>query len=144
MKRNDNTPADKHQGPPGRDGSGRWKPGTSGSPDRCWKPGESGNPSGRSLGPDFRACITAAKGTAVIEADLVAVYDRLVAEAKAGNTQAARLLLDRLCAPEPPPALLVAAAKREVTLEEMLAGTWRSRDITIVTGVPEALPKGVA
>lgn len=89
----------------GRDGAGRFAPGTS------------GNPNGRPRGIDFRAAVVAARGEGV-EAALVEVFDTLLAAALAGDVQAAKLLLDRLCGPvgEVPAAPLL---------------------LQVVTGVPE-------
>lgn len=55
-----------------------------------WKPGQSGNPKGRSPGSGEVAKIRAA-----IAAEVPAILKTLVEQALAGDTQAARLLLER-------------------------------------------------
>jgi hypothetical protein len=57
-----------------------------------WPPGKSGNPSGRKPGSSPTARLRAAIGS-----DLVRIVERLRDQALAGDTSAARLLLDRLC-----------------------------------------------
>ena len=69
---------------------------------RPFPPGVSGNPAGRPRGIDFRAVVTAAMTAAVIEQDVLDVYRALLKRAKSGDTQAAKVLLDRLCITEPP------------------------------------------
>ena len=59
-----------------------------------WKPGQSGNPKGRSPGSGEVSRIRAA-----IAAELPAILKTLVEQALAGDTQAARLLLERTVAP---------------------------------------------
>lgn len=58
---------------------------------RPWKPGESGNPSGRPKGTGY-----AAKVRAAIEDDIPDIIAKLAEQAKAGDVQAARVLLDRV------------------------------------------------
>lgn len=62
-----------------------------------WKPGQSGNPKGRAPGSSEVAKIRAA-----IAADLPGILKTLVEQALAGDTQAARLLLDRVLPPLKP------------------------------------------
>lgn len=59
--------------------------------DTQWKPGQSGNPTGRPP----RALKTA-KLRADIEKDVPAIIAKLVEQAKAGDAQSARLLLERV------------------------------------------------
>lgn len=73
-----------------------------------WKPGQSGNPKGRAPGSGEVAKIRAA-----IAAEVPAILKTLVEQALAGDTQAARLLLDRTIAPlkamEPAQAIALPA-----------------------------------
>ena len=59
-----------------------------------WKPGESGNPAGRKPGTG-----EVAKLRAAIAAHLPGILAQLVEAAKAGDVQAARLLLERVIPP---------------------------------------------
>lgn len=59
-----------------------------------WKPGESGNPTGRTPGSG-----EVAKLRASIAEHLPAIITRLVTQARAGDSQAARLLLERVLPP---------------------------------------------
>lgn len=59
-----------------------------------WKPGQSGNPKGKAANSGEVAKIRAA-----IAAELPAILKTLVEQALAGDTQAARLLLERTVAP---------------------------------------------
>lgn len=59
-----------------------------------WKPGQSGNPKGRAPGSGEVSKIRAA-----IAAELPAILQSLIEQALAGDTQAARLLLERTIAP---------------------------------------------
>jgi hypothetical protein len=56
-----------------------------------WKPGESGNPAGRPLGTGKAAELRTA-----IAQHMTEIVTKLVAQAKAGDTGAARLLLERV------------------------------------------------
>ena len=70
-----------------------------------WKAGESGNPSGRKLGTG-----EVAKLRDSIAAHLPAIITQLVTKAKAGDSQAARLLLERVLPPMKPieqPTMLI-------------------------------------
>lgn len=64
------------------------------TPPKPWKPGQSGNPAGRKPGTG-----EVAKLRAAIAAHVPAVIRKLVSAAKAGDTQAARLLLERVVPP---------------------------------------------
>lgn len=59
-----------------------------------WKPGESGNPNGRTPGSG-----EVAKLRASIAEHLPEIITRLVTQARAGDAQAARLLLERVLPP---------------------------------------------
>ncbi|MFZ2300755.1 MAG: DUF5681 domain-containing protein [Gallionella sp.] len=59
-----------------------------------WKPGESGNPTGRTPGSG-----AVAKLRESIAQHLPAIITRLVTQARAGDAQAARLLLERVLPP---------------------------------------------
>lgn len=59
-----------------------------------WKPGESGNPQGRPKGTGEVAQLRQA-----IAEHVPAILAQLVEAAKGGDVQAARLLLERVCAP---------------------------------------------
>lgn len=60
------------------------------APATAWKPGQSGNPAGRKRGTGQVAKLREAISAAVPE-----IVDPLIASAKAGDVQAARLLLER-------------------------------------------------
>lgn len=60
-------------------------------PKKAWKPGESGNPKGR---PPGTGAVTKLRNS--IAAHLPAIITQLVAKAKEGDAQAARLLLERV------------------------------------------------
>lgn len=73
-----------------------------------WKPGQSGNPKGRSPGSGEVAKIRAA-----IAAEVPAILKTLVEQALAGDTQAARLLLERTV-----PALKPAEQAQAIALPD--------------------------
>lgn len=84
---------------------------------------------GRPRGPDFRAVIAEARGDDAIEQDLLAIYDALLSRAVKGDTQAARLLLDRICDVQPldvtvtsnlPPGERMTPAERGARIRELL------------------------
>lgn len=74
------------------------------APPHAWKPGQSGNPAGRPRGSGEVAQIRAA-----ISDKVPAIMEALLSQALAGDTSAARLLLERSIAPlkavEPPQPL---------------------------------------
>lgn len=78
-----------------------------------WKKGESGNPAGRPPGTGQVAALRAA-----IHAHVPAIIDRLVQAALAGDTGAARLLLERVCAPLKAAEDVVSLALPDGTLTE--------------------------
>lgn len=63
---------------------------------RAFQKGQSGNPAGRPKGSRAK---TALKLDAILEGDAEEVARKAVAMAKAGDTVAMRLVLDRLCPP---------------------------------------------
>lgn len=68
------------------------------TPNGRWTSGTSGNPSGRrSHAIDFAKLVREETGPGEVDAALVRVYRKLLAQAESGDVQAARLLLDRLC-----------------------------------------------
>lgn len=67
---------------------------TTRTPPKPWKPGESGNPKGRLPGSG-----EVAKLRAGIAKHVPGIIQALVKQAKAGDTAAARLLLERVVAP---------------------------------------------
>lgn len=77
-------------------------------------PGHGGGP-GRPRGSDLRSLVAEHRASTMEEA-LLRVYDMLVERAIGGDVAAARLLLDRLCAP--------------------LRGESASMTLHVVTGVP--------
>ncbi len=62
-----------------------------------WKPGQSGNPNGRPPGTSETARLRAA-----ISEHIPEIIEQLLERAKAGDTQAARLLLERVLPPVKP------------------------------------------
>jgi hypothetical protein len=82
---------------------------------QLFKPGQSGNPNGRPPGTSG-----AAKLRAAIADDLEAIIEAMVERAKAGDTGAAKLLLDRAI-----PALKPQAAS--VAIDGMMGGTLSQR-----------------
>lgn len=70
-----------------------------------WRPGESGNPNGRKVGTGEVALLRAG-----IAKHVPSIVKKLVAQAKGGDTAAARLLLERALAP-------VRAAEAPVSFE---------------------------
>jgi len=67
------------------------------APPNAWKPGESGNPRGRPPGSGEIAALRAG-----IRARIPALIERLIDAALAGDTSAARLLLERVLPPMKP------------------------------------------
>jgi Family of unknown function (DUF5681) len=84
---------------------------------RPFRPGQSGNPAGKPKGCRNRAGILL---DAISDADLAAVVARLLAEAKAGDLTAIKILLDRLV---PPPR----ARTVKLDLPSLAKGTARSK-----------------
>jgi len=70
---------------------------TNKTPANLWKPGQSGNPAGR---PPGQSVITRLR--AQIEPDAPAILQVMVAAAKGGDIQAARLILERIIPPIKP------------------------------------------
>ena len=70
---------------------------TNKTPANLWKPGQSGNPAGR---PPGQSVITRLR--AQIEPDTPAILQVMVAAAKGGDIQAARLILERIIPPIKP------------------------------------------
>lgn len=66
-------------------------------PDNLWKPGQTGNPKGR---PPGQSEITRLRAS--LMADAPAILAGLVTAAKAGDVQAARLILERVLPPVKP------------------------------------------
>jgi len=64
------------------------------APPQAWKPGQSGNPSGRKPGSGEVAALRTG-----IREHAPAIIQKLTEAALAGDTGAARLLLERVCAP---------------------------------------------
>jgi len=62
-----------------------------------WKPGQSGNPAGRKFGQRHRSTVLL---ESLMEADAKKIVAAVLVQAKAGDLQAARLILDRI-APVP-------------------------------------------
>ncbi len=89
-----------------------------------WKPGESGNPKGRPPGVGAHAKLRAA-----IAEHLPDILNKLVAQAKSGDAQAARLLIERVLPPVKAVELPAPVKLPEGTLAEqgravvMAAGT---------------------
>lgn len=84
-------------------------------PPRPFKPGQSGNPKGRPPGSGLSAKLRKA-----IEKDAPDVLAALLAQAKAGDVQAARVLLDRVLPP-------LKATAQGVNLPGLSAGTLTNR-----------------
>ena len=66
-------------------------------PANLWKPGQSGNPAGR---PTGQSAITRLR--AQLEPDAPEILQTMVAAAKGGDVQAARLILERILPPVKP------------------------------------------
>ncbi len=67
------------------------------NPANLWKPGQSGNPAGR---PTGQSAITRLR--AQLEPDAPEILQTMVAAAKGGDVQAARLILERILPPVKP------------------------------------------
>ncbi len=90
-----------------------------------WRPGQSGNPKGKAPGSG-----EVAKLRAALAADLPAILKTLVEQALAGDTQAARLLLERTV-----PALKPAEQAQAIALP---AGSLTEQGRAILTAVAAA------
>jgi len=77
-------------------------------PPKAWKPGQSGNPKGRPPGTG-----EVAKLRAALAADVPEILSGLVAAAKGGDVQAARIILERVL-----PALKPAEAAQPLALPD--------------------------
>lgn len=86
---------------------------TSRTPPKPWKPGQSGNPAGRKPGTGEVARLRAA-----IADHVPSIIQKLVEQAKAGDVQAARLLLERTVAPLKPSEESVAVALTDGSLTQ--------------------------
>jgi hypothetical protein len=73
---------------------------------RPFRPGVSGNPSGRRRGS---VSLAATLKSRLTTADAKAIADKLIEQAKAGNRDAIRIILER-CDEQPPPPLPVQSA----------------------------------
>lgn len=95
-----------------------------------WKPGESGNPSGRKPGSG-----EVAKLRASIAQHVPAIVTKLVAQAKAGDAAAARLLLERVLPP-------VKAAEQPVAIVLPTESTLtdQGRAVIVAAGAGELAP----
>jgi hypothetical protein len=80
-------------------------------PKSAWKPGQSGNPAGRKPGTG-----EVAKLRAKLAGDVPEILKALVLAAKAGDVQAARLILERILPP-------VKAVEQAVALQFPVDGT---------------------
>lgn len=93
-------------------------------------PGNPGGP-GRPRGVTLRRVVESSRPD--FETDLLRIYDKLVSLATAGDVQAARLLLDRVCAKD-------EDGPGGRSLEQILASSWSDEErvvLRVVTGVPE-------
>lgn len=113
--------------------------GTGRLPDGRFAPGHSGNPAGRPpRGIDFRELVLRARSEKIVEADILSVYEKMLERARAGDVQAAKVVLDRVALPDAPASVVLAEARRSgATLEQILSGAAvRSTIVQVVTGVP--------
>jgi hypothetical protein len=82
-------------------------------PGNLWKPGQTGNPKGR---PPGRSQITLLRES--IAADVPEILAGLVTAAKAGDVQAARLVLERVLPPVKPMEQAIELELKGTTLTE--------------------------
>jgi hypothetical protein len=82
-------------------------------PANQWKPGQSGNPAGR---PPGQSAITRLR--AQLEPDAPQILETMVAAAKGGDVQAARLILERILPPFKPTEQAMELALEGKTLTD--------------------------
>lgn len=90
-------------------------------PPHAWKPGESGNPAGRAAGAGEIAKLRAA-----IAEHVPSIVEQLVTAAKAGDVQAARLILERVLPP-------MKAIEQAVELQLPNAGTLTAKASAVLS-----------
>ena len=93
------------------------------TPDNLWKPGQTGNPKGR---PPGQSEITRLRAT--LMADAPDILAGLVGAAKAGDVQAARLILERVLPP-------VRATEQAVELPLPEGGTLTAQGRLVLSAV---------
>lgn len=98
-----------------------------------WKPGESGNPAGRPLGSGKVAELRTA-----IAQHLADIVTKLVEQAKAGDTGAARLLLERVLPAVKPVEQAAPIALPDGTLTE------QGRAVMLAAGIGDLSPTQAA
>lgn len=86
---------------------------TNKTPANLWKPGQSGNPAGR---PPGQSAITRLR--AQLEPDAPQILETMVAAAKGGDVQAARLILERILPPFKPTEQAMELALEGKTLTD--------------------------
>ena len=84
------------------------------TPPNLWKPGQSGNPAGR---PPGQSAITRLR--AQLEPDAPEILQTMVAAAKGGDVQAARLILERILPPIKPIEQTIELVMLGETLTDM-------------------------
>lgn len=96
---------------------------TNKTPSNLWKPGQSGNPAGR---PPGQSAITRLR--AQLEPDAPEILQTMVAAAKGGDVQAARLILERILPP-------VKATEQMVGLQMPEGGTLTAQGRSVLFAV---------
>ena len=86
---------------------------TNKTPANLWKPGQSGNPAGR---PPGQSAITRLR--AQLEPDAPEILQTMVAAAKGGDVQAARLILERILPPFKPTEQVIELTLKGETLTD--------------------------